>query len=77
MKFRLPDTKHQWLKAFARARSIGLNKLVEEWAVVALAQIDTENRYLLWAARDRPEADLALLDKLDQSIRRRKPTKKN
>ncbi len=76
LTIRLPDPKHQRLKAFARARGISLNKLVEEWATVALAQIDAENRYLLRAARGRPEAGLALLDKLDHSFRRRKPAKK-
>jgi HicB family len=76
LTIRLPDIKHQRLKAFARARGISLNKLVEEWATVALAQIDAENRYLLRAARGRPEAGLALLDKLDRSLGRRRPAKK-
>jgi len=73
---RLPDTKHQRLKAFARVRGVSLNKLVEEWATVALAQIDAENRYVLRAARGRPETGLALLDKLDRSLRRRSPSMK-
>ena len=51
LTIRLPDTKHQRLKAFARARGVSLNKLVEEWATVALAQLDAENRYRLRAAR--------------------------
>jgi hypothetical protein len=76
LTIRLPDTKHQRLKAFARSRGISLNKLVEEWATTALAQLDTENRYLLRAARGRPEDGLALLDKLDRSLRRRTPAKK-
>ncbi len=38
LTIRLPATKHQRLKDFARARSVSLNKLVEEWATVALAQ---------------------------------------
>jgi hypothetical protein len=76
LTIRLPDTKHQRLKAFARSRGISLNKLVEEWATTALAQLDTENRYLLRAARGRPEEGLALLDKLDRSLLRRTPAKK-
>ncbi len=76
LTIRLPDTKHQRLKAFARSRGISLNKLVEEWATTALAQLDTENRYLLRAARGRPQEGLALLDKLDRSLRRRTPAKK-
>jgi predicted HicB family RNase H-like nuclease len=37
LTIRLPATKHQWLKDFARARGVSLNKLVEEWATVARA----------------------------------------
>ena len=50
------DAKHQRLKAFARARGVSLNKLVEEWATVALAQLDAENRYQLRVARGQPES---------------------
>ena len=71
LTIRLPETKHQRLKAFARSRGISLNKLVEEWATVALAQEDPENRFRLRAARGRPEVGLALLDKLDQKLRRK------
>jgi len=76
LTIRLPDTKHQRLKAFARSRGVSLNKLVEEWATVALAQLDAENRYQLRAARGQPNAGLALLDKLDRSSLRRSPAKK-
>jgi hypothetical protein len=61
LTIRLPDTKHRRLKEFARARGVSLNKLVEEWATVALAQLDAENRYRLRAARGRPETGMALL----------------
>ena len=40
----------------------------------AIAQLDAENRYRLRAARGQPEASLALLDKLDRSLRRRAHT---
>ena len=76
LTIRLPDTKHQRLKAFARTRGVSLNKLVEEWATVALAQLDTENRYRLRAARGRPEMGLALLGKLDRTLGRRPASKK-
>jgi HicB family len=76
LTIRLPDTKHQRLKAFARTRGVSLNKLVEEWATVALAQLDAENRYRLRAARGRPETGLARLDKLDRSLPRRAARKK-
>jgi len=76
LTIRLPDTKHQRLKAFARMRGVSLNKLVEEWATVALAQVDAENRYRLRAGRGRPEVGLALLDTLDRSLGRRAERKK-
>ena len=62
------------------ARDVGVwnldLRLVGEWTTVALAQVDAENRYRLRAARGQPEAGLALLDKLDRSLRRRAPAKK-
>ena len=76
LTIRLPATKHQRLKDFARARGVSLNKLVEEWATVALAQLDDENHYRLRATRGRPEVGLALLDKLDRSLGRRSSRKK-
>ena len=76
LTIRLPDTKHQRLKALARARGVSLNKLVEEWATVALAQLDAENRYHIRAARGQPEKGLALLDKLDSRLYSRSAMKK-
>ena len=76
LTIRLPATKHQRLKDFARARGVSLNKLVEEWATVALAQLDAENHYRLRATRGRPEVGLALLDKLDRTLGRRSARKK-
>jgi len=76
LTIRLPATKHQRLKDFARARGVSLNKLVEEWATVALAQLDTENHYRLRAERGRPDVGLALLDKLDRTLRSRSARKK-
>ena len=66
LTIRLPDAKHQRLKAVARSRGVSVNKLVEEWATVALAQQDAENRYRLRSGRGRPEHGLALLDKLER-----------
>ena len=41
LTIRLPDAKHERLKAFARTRGVSVNKLVEELATVALAQADS------------------------------------
>ena len=76
LTIRLPATKHQRLKDFARARGVSLNKLVEEWATVALAHLDAENHYRLRAIRGRPRAGLARLDKLDRTLGRRSVRKK-
>ena len=69
MTMRLPETKQQRLKAFARSRGVSLNKLVEECATVALAQEDAENRFRLRTARGRKEVGLVVLDKLEQKFR--------
>jgi hypothetical protein len=68
--------KYQWLKDFARARGVSLNKLVEEWVTVALAQLDGENHYRLRAIHGRSEVGLALVDTLDRILRRRWARKK-
>jgi hypothetical protein len=72
LTIRLPSTKHERLKAVARARGISVNKLVEELATIALVQADAENRYRLRAGRGRPAEGLALLDRLDSARARRK-----
>lgn len=69
LTIRLPDAKHERLKTLARTRGVSVNKLVEEWATVALAQQDAENRYRLRSGRGRPERGLALLDELDRRER--------
>jgi hypothetical protein len=66
--------------SFSSHRAAGLNdlmnKLVEEWAAVALAQLDAENHYRPRATRGRSEVGLALLDKLDRTLGRRSARKK-
>jgi hypothetical protein len=66
LTIRLPDTKHERLKAFARARGVSVNKLVEQLVTVALAQADAENRYVLRKARGKPAVGLKLLGQLDR-----------
>jgi predicted DNA-binding ribbon-helix-helix protein len=69
LTIRLPETKHERLKAFARTRGVSVNKLVEELATVALAQADAENRYMLRMSRGNPSMGLQLLDKLDRKTK--------
>jgi hypothetical protein len=70
MTIRLPDAKHERLRLLAERTGVSLNKLVEEWASMALAQFDAETRFLMRAARGDAKRGLALLDKLDQSLAR-------
>ena len=65
LTIRLPDDKHERLKALARANSISVNKLVDELATVALANFDVRVRFETRSAHGNPARALALLDKLD------------
>ena len=69
MTIRLPDAKHERLRRLAESHGVSLNKLVDEWASIALAQFDAETRFLVRAARGSTQRGLALLNKLDQSAR--------
>ena len=48
---RLPDDKHERLKALARSRGTTLNRLIDDMATELLAQHDAETRFRLRAAR--------------------------
>lgn len=62
---RLPDDKHQRLKALARSRGTTLNRLIDEMATLMLAEYDAETRFHLRAARGagQEQRGLALLSK--------------
>lgn len=70
MTIRLPDAKHHRLRLLAQHNGVSLNKLVEEWASMTLAQFDAETRFLARAGRGSAKRGLALLDKLDQGLAR-------
>lgn len=67
LTIRLPDDKHQRLKALAKANAISVNKLMDELATVALANYDARVRFETRAARGNPARALALLDRLDRA----------
>jgi predicted transcriptional regulator len=67
LTIRLPDDKHERLKALAKSNSISVNKLMDELATVALANYDARVRFETRAARGEPQRGLALLDKLDRA----------
>jgi hypothetical protein len=67
MTIRLPQAKHQRLRLLAARSGVNLNKLVDEWASMALAQFDAETRFIARASRGNARRGLALLEKLDRS----------
>ena len=62
---RLPDDKHQRLKALAQSRGTTLNRLIDEMTTLMLAEYDAETRFQLRAARGagQEQRGLALLAK--------------
>lgn len=66
LTIRLPDDKHSRLKELARSRGISLNKLIEEFSTIALAEFDSYNRFKALAVTGDPEEGLKILDKLDR-----------
>jgi len=68
MTIRIPDGKHERLRRLAESHGISLNKLVDEWASMALAQFDAETRFHARAARVNAGRGLALLNKLDRAL---------
>ena len=65
LTIRLPDDKHERLKAFAQSRGLSVNKLMEELSTVALAEFDAFTRFKAMAVAGDSQAGLQLLDKLD------------
>ena len=57
---RLPDDKHQRLRALAESRGTTLNRLIDDMATVMLAEFDAETRFKLRAARGAGRADRGL-----------------
>jgi len=70
LTLRIPESKYNRLKSYARSRNISLNKLFDEFATIALAQHDTQTRFELKAARGDKKRGLELLDKLDRAFER-------
>ena len=65
---RLPDDKHERLKALASRRKISVNKLMEEFSTQALAEFDSEVRFRALASSGNIKKGLQLLDKLDTEL---------
>lgn len=67
LTIRLPDDKHDRLKALARHRKISVNKLIEEISTQTLAEFDSETRFRNFAGSGNAARGLELLDKLDKA----------
>ena len=65
LTIRLPNEKHERLKALAKARGMSVNKLIEELSTIALAEFDAETRFRALVAQGDPDKGIAILDKLD------------
>ena len=65
---RIPDSKHERLKQYAKEQGISINKLFDEFATIALAQFDIKTRFELKAAKGDVVKGLRLLDKLDEEL---------
>ena len=68
LTIRLPDDKHERLKALASRRKISVNKLMEELSTQALAEFDSEVRFRALASSGNIKKGLQLLDKLDTEL---------
>ena len=67
LTIRLPDDKHERLKALARANSVSINTLMDELATVALANYDARVRFETRSVRGSVKRALTVLDKLDRA----------
>ena len=70
LTLRIPDTKYERLKRYAKSKEISLNKLFDEFATIALTQYDTKTRFELMASRGDRDRGLTLLDKLGRETKR-------
>jgi predicted transcriptional regulator len=64
LTIRLPDDKHNRLKALAESRQMSVNRLVDELATVALANFDARSRFEARAAKGNVKKALTILDRL-------------
>ncbi|MBM3727307.1 MAG: toxin-antitoxin system HicB family antitoxin [Acidobacteria bacterium] len=69
LTLRIPNEKHERLRRLAESRGMSMNRLVDEWATVALTQFDAEVRFRTLAARGSAAAGLRVLDRADEAER--------
>ena len=66
LTIRIPDDKHERLKALAESRNMSLNRLIDELATIALANHDARVRFDARAKRGNAKRALSLLDRLGE-----------
>ncbi len=66
---RLPDDTHKRIKELAASRKMSVNRLFEEFSVIALTEHDAETRFKARAAKGSRSKGLEILDKLDKHYR--------
>jgi len=66
LTLRIPDSKYERLKLYAKSKGISLNKLFEELSTIALTQFDAKTRFDFMVAKADRARGLELLDKLDR-----------
>lgn len=64
--FRLPDAKHERLKALAKSQNISVNKLLDELTTIALVSQDTKTKFEIRAKKGSKTRGLEILDKLSK-----------
>ena len=72
LTIRIPESKHARLRNLAKAEGISLNRLIDEFATIALTEYDSEIRFRALAAKGSRQTGLALLDKLDSTFASRR-----
>ncbi len=63
LTIRLPDEKHERLKSLARSNKVSVNKLIDEFATIALANFDAKTRFEARASQGDAKLALQLLEK--------------
>ncbi|MDP1648701.1 MAG: toxin-antitoxin system HicB family antitoxin [Rubrivivax sp.] len=64
LTIRLPDDKHERLKALAENRHISVNKLIDELATIAIANHDARLRFVARSVRGDVNKALTVLERL-------------
>lgn len=65
LTIRIPDDKADRLKQLAASRGISVNKLIEEWANMGIAEFDARASFLARAARGSSEDGLQLIAEMN------------